>query len=127
MPTKPSGCAIDLAVLIELVGDDPDTLAEMLDEFRASVADQQGQLRTAAASGDRMTLTRNAHSMKGAARYAGASTLARICDTIEVRAKGTDALDAFGGDLAALDAAVAQLPAAIADALAMQRSLVMTP
>jgi len=112
----PSG-EIDLEVLVQLVGDDPETLSAMLDDFQAGVIAQHDQIRAAVAADDPRNLARHAHSIKGAARYAGATHLAQICDLLEQRANGSVALDALAEDLASLETAVARLPGEVTAAL----------
>lgn len=117
-PPEGTGGEIDLEVLIGLVGDEPDILRSMLDDFQAGVSTQHDQLRAALDLGDPAVLARHAHSIKGAARYAGATRLAQICDALEQRASANASFEALVEDLAALDAAVAKLPTEVAAALA---------
>ncbi len=112
-----TGAEINLDVLIGLVGDEPDDLRAMLADFQTSVVAQHTQIRAALVSNDHALLARHAHSVKGAARYAGATKLAQVCDTLEQRAKAGADLASLGEDLTILDAAVARLPAEIAAAL----------
>jgi signal transduction histidine kinase/CheY-like chemotaxis protein/HPt (histidine-containing phosphotransfer) domain-containing protein len=116
-PAKPPGPELDLDVLVDLVGDDPETISEMLNDFLASVIAQHGEVRAALASRDLSSLARHAHAMKGASRYAGAKHLAGICERIEKGANAGAAPPALAGDLASLDAAVERLPGDIAVAL----------
>jgi CheY-like chemotaxis protein/anti-sigma regulatory factor (Ser/Thr protein kinase) len=115
--TEMHSAEVDLEVLVQLVGDDPETLSAMLDDFQAGVIAQHDQIRAAVAADDPTVLAGHAHSIKGAARYAGATNLAQICDLLEQRANGTVALDALAQDLASLETAVARLPAEVTAAL----------
>jgi signal transduction histidine kinase/HPt (histidine-containing phosphotransfer) domain-containing protein/ActR/RegA family two-component response regulator len=110
-PAAPDGGGqgIDLSVLVQLVGDDPDTIRGLLAEFQAGVTAQFGQMAAARAANDAALIARYAHSIKGAARYAGAARLAEICDALERQAGGGESVDGLGGQLAALDAAMARL------------------
>ena len=116
--TQMSPTAIDLEVLVQLVGDDPDTLCAMLNDFQAGVIAQYDQIRAALAQNDRTVLARIAHSIKGAARYAGATNLSQICDVLEQRANQTATFEDMAEVLVTLNMAVAQLPAEVAAALA---------
>jgi signal transduction histidine kinase/CheY-like chemotaxis protein/HPt (histidine-containing phosphotransfer) domain-containing protein len=124
--SRPAKSEIDLSVLIELVGEDPDTLRAMLHDFQVSVAEQFAEIGSAAATGDRTALARNAHSIKGAARYAGAARLAEICDRIEQQARREDGPDTLEEDLVTLGITVRRLPAEIEVALLTQPSLVLS-
>jgi HPt (histidine-containing phosphotransfer) domain-containing protein len=75
-----------LAELREMVGGDPEFLAELIDTFlddgRKLVADMQ----TTAAAGDAPELRRAAHTLKSNCRTFGASALADLCQEIEEQA-----------------------------------------
>ena len=118
-PLPPPDGEIDLGVLIGLVGDEPDDLRALLNDFQTSVAGQFNEILKAAESNDAATLVRQAHSMKGAARYAGATSLARICDALERRAKDNVPFTEIARDIAALKVAITQLPAQIDAALSI--------
>jgi signal transduction histidine kinase/CheY-like chemotaxis protein len=111
------GAGLNGAALAELVGDDPETLSALLQDFLASVVAEHSQMHATLASNEPVPFAAHAHSIKGAARYAGAATLAQICGTLEHRAKRGDSFAAMSQDLATLDAEVARLPAEIAAAL----------
>jgi CheY-like chemotaxis protein/HPt (histidine-containing phosphotransfer) domain-containing protein len=108
---------MDLTVLADLVGDDPDTIAALLDDFLASVNAEYAAIKP----DDAISLAKRAHTIKGASRYAGAKHLAEICQLIETRAKAGDTAH-LRQDLENLDAAVASLPDDIAAAMAMWRT-----
>jgi HPt (histidine-containing phosphotransfer) domain-containing protein len=89
--------AVDTAVLGELresVGDDPEFLAELVDEFLADAPAQLETLRTAAAAGDADEARRAAHTLKGTGRTFGAARLASLCQEAET--------DAGSGNLGAV-------------------------
>ena len=90
------GSAVDNVVLGELresVGDDPEFLAELIDDFIADAPAQLGSLREAATSGDATGATRAAHTLKGNSRTFGAADLASLCQEAEAAAGAGD-LDA---------------------------------
>jgi CheY-like chemotaxis protein len=117
-PANAASAELNLETLVQLVGDDLDTLTTLLDDFLASVVAEHALMHAARAINDRSAVARHAHSIKGAARYAGAARLAQICDALEQRAKKGDGFEEMSEDLASLDAAVARLPAEIASVLA---------
>jgi signal transduction histidine kinase/CheY-like chemotaxis protein len=112
---------MDLDVLVQLVGSDPEDITALLDEFQASVTREHDQLRAALVLDDASGLRSHVHSMKGAARYAGATQLAEICDRLEQQATQGAALQALSDDLATLDAAVERLPAEVTAAIGRLR------
>jgi HPt (histidine-containing phosphotransfer) domain-containing protein len=100
------GSALDNAVLGELrasVGDDPEFLAELIDEFVADAPAQVKSLREAATSGDAIGARRAAHTLKGNSRTFGAGGLALLCQEAEAAA-GTGDLDAVLARVDGIDA-----------------------
>jgi HPt (histidine-containing phosphotransfer) domain-containing protein len=90
--TEP-GSALDNAVLVELresVGDDPEFLAELIDDFIADAPAQLESLRQAASSGDASAARRAAHTLKGNSRTFGAGDLATLCQDAESAAGAGD-------------------------------------
>ena len=85
--------ALDNAVLGELresVGDDPEFLAELIDDFLADAPGQLESLREAASSGDAAGARRAAHTMKGNSRTFGGTKLASLCQEAEAAAGAGD-------------------------------------
>jgi HPt (histidine-containing phosphotransfer) domain-containing protein len=88
--------ALDNAVLNglrESVGDDPEFLAELVDDFLADAPSQLESLRETATSGDATGARRAAHTLKGNSRTFGATRLASRCQEVEAAA-GVGDLDA---------------------------------
>jgi HPt (histidine-containing phosphotransfer) domain-containing protein len=86
--TEPQG-AVDNAVLSALresVGNDPEFLGELVDEFRQDAPKQLESLREAASSGDATTARRAAHTLKGNSLTFGAGKLASLCQDAETAA-----------------------------------------
>ena len=81
------------------MGDDPEFLAELINEFIADAPAQLESLREAATSGDAVRARRAAHTLKGNSRTFGAGELASLCQEAEAAAGAGD-LDAV---LARLD------------------------
>ena len=74
---------LNLAVLAALVGDDPATIAEVLEAFRETAALSQTGLELAAAGGLGGDAVRAAHQLKGAAMAIGAVRLGDMCAEVE--------------------------------------------
>jgi HPt (histidine-containing phosphotransfer) domain-containing protein len=88
--------ALDNAALDSLresVGDDPEFLAELVDDFLADAPAQLASLRETATSGDAIGARRAAHTLKGNSRTFGAALLASRCQEVEAAADVGD-LDA---------------------------------
>lgn len=75
-----------LGELRESVGDDPEFLAELIDDFLADAPAQLEALRQAATSGDATSAMRAAHTLKGNSRTFGARELASTCQEAEAAA-----------------------------------------
>ncbi len=89
-PPSDSAVHLDLAVLRGLVGDDPDTLNELLTDFRHSTPATGETLRALSAAGQLAELGRAAHRFKSAARSIGALALGAACEALEQAAKAGD-------------------------------------
>jgi two-component system sensor histidine kinase/response regulator len=83
--TTPSP-AVDLAVLVALVGSDPAVIDRMLASFRDSAAKAREAIRIGVGSGSCNVVADAVHRFKSAARSLGALRLAEICDEMEVSA-----------------------------------------
>lgn len=95
-----------LAALGALVGDDPEFLAELVDEFLDSTPAQLEELGTSLESGDLDTARRLAHTLKSTAATFGATVLSDACRSVEAAAKDDDLEGARAG-LPALTSAYA--------------------
>jgi HPt (histidine-containing phosphotransfer) domain-containing protein len=85
--------ALDDSALNELranVGDDPEFIAELIDDFLADAPAQLETLRAAATAGDASAARRAAHTLKGNSRTFGAGDLASICQGAEAAAAADD-------------------------------------
>jgi two-component system sensor histidine kinase/response regulator len=85
-----SAPGLSLAELRERVGDDPETLATILRTFAEGAAARAAAMRDAVGRGDRETVAREAHSLKGAAGNVGAEAIRRLAADFE-RAQPSDA------------------------------------
>jgi two-component system, sensor histidine kinase and response regulator len=109
---------VALANLVKLVGDDPEFVDELVDEYLADAPRQVAAIRAAADAGDPAGLVRPAHTLKGTSLSLGGVRVAEVARAIEELGRagtldGVEALladlDAAGADLAIeLDAARAR-------------------
>ena len=74
---------LDVNVLINFVGDDPNTLRELLRDFRSAIARQRNELWAAMEARDFQKVGGLAHRFKSAARSVGALRLGDFCETLE--------------------------------------------
>jgi CheY-like chemotaxis protein/HPt (histidine-containing phosphotransfer) domain-containing protein len=81
---------LDVSVLVKLVGDDPDTIAELLRDFQSAIARQRGELWEAMELQDFEKVGGLAHRFKSAARSVGALRLGDLCETLERAGKRGD-------------------------------------
>jgi CheY-like chemotaxis protein/HPt (histidine-containing phosphotransfer) domain-containing protein len=79
------------ATLVELVGDDPDLLRDLLEEFLRNAQAQTAAITAAAAANDTTTLAGEAHTLKSAARSVGALALGDLCQNLETAGRAGDA------------------------------------
>ena len=85
--------AVDLAVLIELIGDDAQVLDEVLLAFRTSTLRTASELAEFLAAGSLQAMADAAHKLKSAARSIGALRLGQICADIEQAATTQRAIE----------------------------------
>jgi HPt (histidine-containing phosphotransfer) domain-containing protein len=104
--------------LIELVGDSPDDLRDFLHDFEVNARALQDEIGAALADDDHARLTAAAHSLKGAARYAGARAIAEPAAALEAGAKAAMKAGQLNDLVVALAQAIATLPGDIAVSLA---------
>ncbi|HTE13786.1 MAG TPA: Hpt domain-containing protein, partial [Burkholderiales bacterium] len=86
VPTSP----VDVSVLKELVGDDPDVVREFLHDFRLSAAKITMELRAAYDAHETKAVVEAAHKLKSAALSVGASALGELCGAMEDKGKAGD-------------------------------------
>ncbi len=79
--------AYDRNRLVDLFGDDRETLAEVEREFLDTARGAEREIR---ATDDLETIARAAHRLKGASGMIGAAALSRIADAVERAAKAQD-------------------------------------
>ena len=107
-----TGTLLDLNVLRGLVGDDPQTIQELLSDFLASARRARADLTRAWAAGDAHRVAELAHKLKSSARAVGAFALAERCLDLETAAGGAEPqlissrLDLLVATLATVEGAV---------------------
>jgi PAS domain S-box-containing protein len=104
----------DLQVLVDLIGNDPLVIREVLSAFRATTNDSAAEFARAHALGAMDTLADLAHTLKSAARAIGALHLGQLCADIEEAAVSApraptlpDLLVSFASELRAVHAYLA--------------------
>jgi PAS domain S-box-containing protein len=80
---------IDLQVLEDMIGDDPDDIEAVLRDFQISTRSIASEMRAAHAVHDAGALAFAAHKLKSSAGSIGALQLAECCARIEQEGKGT--------------------------------------
>ena len=106
-----------LAELLEMVGDDPEFVAELVDTYLADARDLLAEMGTAADSGDAEAMLRPAHTLKGNSLNLGATRLAEISRGLEEQAR-RGSLDGAEEQVAAAEAEFVR----VADALEAARA-----
>jgi PAS domain S-box-containing protein len=109
---------VDIGPLVDLVGDCPDDLREILTEYLRGAEAQVEGLRNALHSGRRDAFVMAAHTLKGASAYAGASGISAQARALEEKSADGAILDTLRAAVEALAESVATLPAAIEASLA---------
>jgi HPt (histidine-containing phosphotransfer) domain-containing protein len=77
----------DPNTLVELVGDDPAMLRDLLEAFLHSAEKQTAEIAAAAVANDTTTITGVAHTLKSAARSVGALALGELCQSLETEGR----------------------------------------
>ena len=81
---------MDIAVLEDLVGRDPDVTREFLRAFGISLTRTASELTAACRNKDAALIADLAHKLKAPARSVGALPLAAVCEELERAARATD-------------------------------------
>jgi CheY-like chemotaxis protein/HPt (histidine-containing phosphotransfer) domain-containing protein len=111
--------AVDVAMLKGLVGDDPETVHELLRDYLASARRLSSELRAARAAGDARHAGAIAHKLKSSSRSVGALALGDQCAELENAGKAGNKA-AIAQRMAQFEAALAEVEAEIADLLGME-------
>ena len=101
---------VDLAVLMELMGDNEPAALEILRDFASRSAPTVNALRLACASGESAAAAAAAHNLKSSTRAIGAIELSDVCAQIELIGRSGDSL-ALADKLPAFDEAMAAVAA----------------
>ena len=79
---------VDVAMLKSVMGDDPETMRELLSEYLDSAHRRAGELRTALASGNLRQVGTIGHKLKSSSRSVGAMGLGDLCAELENAGRG---------------------------------------
>jgi len=90
--------------LLEVIGGDPDDLAELIEEFETTTPKILQKMQEAATAGDLQALRISSHSLKSNARDFGATALAGACETLEHACRDGSVNDPTGSVSAIADA-----------------------
>ncbi|WP_090828835.1 PAS domain S-box protein [Nitrosovibrio tenuis] len=108
---------VEVSVLEELVGKDPEVIKEFLRDFRASSGRIAAETRNACQTNQAQAAGAAAHKLKSSARSVGALSLGELCAEMERAGKAgdiqalNDLLPRFEAELAAVDAYIDSLQA----------------
>ncbi len=81
---------IDTSVLEEMFGDDPDLIADVLNDFLGPAWETVEELESAVTARDAQAVGMAAHKLKSSAKTIGAGTLHELCLTLEAAGKEGD-------------------------------------
>ena len=101
--------------LLEMVGDDPEFVSDLVDTYLADAPGLLAAMRAAAEAASSEGLVRPAHTLKGNSRSIGATVLAEICRGLE-EAGRTGSMNGTAEDVAAAEAEYQRVVAALASA-----------
>jgi signal transduction histidine kinase/CheY-like chemotaxis protein/HPt (histidine-containing phosphotransfer) domain-containing protein len=110
-----AGSSLNLEVLRQLVGNDPQLIQRLLHNLRGNLAEGAQAIVAAQAGGDNLAVAEEAHKLKSAVLSAGADTLGELCAKLEKagRSGPSSALDdlclQFKREAARLDDDLARL------------------
>lgn len=119
-PNEPSqvirqGPPVDVKVLHEMIGDDPDTVLGLLSDYLESVRHLAQELHSCYAVGDLRQVCDITHKLKSSSRLVGALTLGDLCAKMERSGKDGDksaidqAMPYFDDAMAAVEAELTEL------------------
>lgn len=111
-PLDPS----QIELLRSLDDGDGALLAEIISQYLAQTEEGRGQLERVVQQGDHDAVERTAHALRGASANIGASGLAAVCETMELRAKA-DQLEGARELVEQFDAEFARVSDALAELL----------
>jgi len=116
-----SAHAVDIAILKGLVGNDADTIHELLKGYLVSARRLAEEIHAALAAGDTRHVGAAAHKLKSSSRSVGALALGDLCAELENLGKTGDK-SAIANGMLAFESALAKVEAEIAGFLAGQGS-----
>ncbi len=90
LPKPISGSPVDVSVLQEMVGDDPEIVLGLLSDYLESLHHLSQELRSMYAKNDIRQVCAITHKLKSSSRLVGALTLGDLCADIERAGKAED-------------------------------------
>ncbi|WP_441005030.1 Hpt domain-containing protein [Novilysobacter viscosus] len=111
----PAPAALEPGVLQSLLGNDPEAMRAVLEDFMQSLADDLLELDKAVAAQDLHGIARQAHRIKGAALSVGAGELSRSAAALEAAARAAREWAGFDRSLLGLGPVVAKLRNAVGE------------
>ena len=81
---------LDTAVLAQLVGDDPEVIGELLQDFLRSASEAGREISSACAASAWQEVGKVAHRLKSSSRSVGAMALGELCALLEEAGKSSD-------------------------------------
>ena len=110
---------VAVARLLAMVGDDPDFVDELVDDYLAEAPQLAAAVRAAMDAGDADAVVLPAHTLKGTSANLGGVRVAEIAQGIEERGRAGD-LEGVDAMLADLEVALIELTAAFERARALR-------
>ena len=89
-----------LSKLLDLIGDDPADLSELIECYAEEAPALVEQLRGSVEASDIETMRRASHTLKSSARDLGALRLSSLCEALEHRCRNGDVADVSGAVIA---------------------------
>ena len=81
---------LDTAVLAQLIGDDPEAIGELLQDFLMSASEAGREISSACAASAWQEVGKVAHRLKSSSRSVGAMALGELCALLEEAGKSSD-------------------------------------
>jgi signal transduction histidine kinase/HPt (histidine-containing phosphotransfer) domain-containing protein len=121
LPQPPDFPPLNLEVLFALVGEDPGTVRDLLQDYRGGAAALGSTIDRAAIAGRAMEVATAAHTLKSSSRSIGALPLGALCEQLEQSGQAAD-LPSISKLVGALQAELDRVLAAIDSELAQRHA-----
>ena len=100
--------------LLDVIGGDPEDLAELIEEFDQTTPQTLAEMQGAADAGDLDALRISSHSLKSNGRDFGATALSVACEALEQACKAGNVADPIG-QVAQISVELAHARSALSD------------